>query len=233
MKLPHRRQFLHLAAGSAALPAVSRFAFAQAYPTRPITMIVPAPAGGPTDSITRILIEHMRSSLGQPIVIENGGGAGGTIAVGRAARANPDGYTLVVGNWGNFVVTGAIYSLAYDLQTAFEPISPWTTEPFIVVAKKTMAANNLRELVAWLKANSDKASDGDKRDRRPFAHLRGYLSAIDWHACSVCALPRSSPRDAGFGSGSSRRNGCRRLCRLASEKGGHHQDLRRCSQQPP
>jgi len=70
--------------------------------------------------------------------------------VGRAARANPDGYTLVVGNWGNFVVTGAIYSLAYDLQPAFEPISPWTTEPFIVVAKKTMAANNLRELVAWV-----------------------------------------------------------------------------------
>src|SRR5262245_49374582 len=122
MKLP-RRQFLHLVTGAAALPAVSRFAWAQAYPTRPITMIVPAPAGGPTDSITRILIEHMRSSLGQPIVIENWGGAGGTIAVGRAARANPDGYTLVVGNWGNFVVTGAIYSLAYDLQTAFEPIS--------------------------------------------------------------------------------------------------------------
>src|SRR5262249_18067145 len=124
MKLPHRRQFLHLAAGAAVLPGLLRIARALDYPTRPIT-----PAGGPTDSITRILIEHMRSSLGQPIVIENGGGAGGTIAVGRAARANPDGYTLVVGNWGNFVVTGAIYSLAYDLQAAFEPISPWTTEP--------------------------------------------------------------------------------------------------------
>jgi tripartite-type tricarboxylate transporter receptor subunit TctC len=174
MKLPHRRQFLHLAAGAAALPAVSRVAQAQAYPTRPITMIVPAPAGGPTDSITRILIEHMRSSLGQPIVIENGGGAGGTIAVGRAARANPDGYTLVVGNWGNFVVTGAIYSLAYDLQTAFEPISPWTTEPFIVVAKKTMAANNLRELVAWLKANSDKASIGTSGIGGP-SHISGVI----------------------------------------------------------
>src|SRR5215831_3473314 len=169
MKLP-RRNFLHLAAGAAALPAVSRFAFAQAYPARPITMIVPAPAGGPTDSITRILIE----SLGQPIVIENGGGAGGTIAVGRAARANPDGYTLVVGNWGNFVVTGAIYSLAYDLQTAFEPISPWTTEPFIVVAKKTMAANNLRELVAWLKANSDKASMGTSGIGGP-SHISGVI----------------------------------------------------------
>src|SRR5215831_10224779 len=169
MKLP-RRNFLHLAAGAAALPAVSRFAFAQAYPARPITMIVPAPAGGPTDSITRILIE----SLGQPIVIENGGGAGGTIAVGRAARANPDGYTLVVGNWGNFVVTGAIYSLAYDLQTAFEPISPLTTEPFIVVAKKTMAANNLRELVAWLKANSDKASMGTSGIGGP-SHISGVI----------------------------------------------------------
>ena len=89
MKLPHRRQFLHLAAGAAALPAVSRVAWAQTYPTRPITMIVPAPAGGPTDSITRILIEHMRSSLGQPIVIENGGGAGGTIAVGRQRAPIP------------------------------------------------------------------------------------------------------------------------------------------------
>ena len=232
MKLPHRRQFLHLAAGAAALPAVSRVARAQAYPSRPITMIVPAPAGGPTDSITRILIEHMRSSLDQPIVIENGGGAGGTIAVGRAARANPDGYTLVVGNWGNFVVTGAIYSLAYDLQTAFEPISPGTREPFIVVARKTMAANNLR-VGCLAEGKFRQGIDGHKRDRRPFAHLRGYLSAIDWHAWSVCALSRSSPRDAGFGSGSGRRNGCRRLCRLASEKGGHHQDLRRCSQQPP
>ena len=173
MKLP-RRNFLHLAAGAAALPSVSRIAWAQAYPTRPITMIVPAPAGGPTDSITRILIEHIRSSLGQPIVIENGGGAGGTIAVGRAARANPDGYTLVVGNWGNFVVTGAIYSLAYDLQPAFEPISPWTTEPFIVVAKKTMAANNLRELVAWLKANSDKASMGTSGIGGP-SHISGVI----------------------------------------------------------
>ena len=94
--------------------------------------------------------------------------------VGRAARANPDGYTLVVGNWGNFVVTGAIYSLAYDLQTAFEPISPWTTEPFIVVAKKTMAANNLRELVAWLKANSDKASIGTSGIGGP-SHISGVI----------------------------------------------------------
>ena len=89
---PHllgRRRFLHLAAGAAALPGVSRVAWAQPYPARPITMIVPAPAGGPTDSITRILIEHMRSSLGQPIVIENGGGAGGTIAVGRQRAPIP------------------------------------------------------------------------------------------------------------------------------------------------
>src|SRR5258707_4746825 len=107
MKLP-RRRFLHLAAGAAALPAVSGIATAQTYPTRPITIVVGAAAGGPTDTIGRIITEHMRMSLGQTIVIENNGAAAGSIAHGRVARAAPDGYTLSLGNWGTHVVNGAV-----------------------------------------------------------------------------------------------------------------------------
>src|SRR5262249_21504474 len=114
MKLP-RRKFLHLAACTAALPVVSRFAWAQAYPTRPITIVVPYPAGGPTDTLARILAEHMRISLGQPIIIENVTGACGTIGVGRVARAAPDGYTVSIGHWQTHVLNGASYQLQYDV----------------------------------------------------------------------------------------------------------------------
>jgi tripartite-type tricarboxylate transporter receptor subunit TctC len=107
MKLP-RRQFLHLASGAAALPAVSRIARAQAYPTRPITMIIPFSAGGPSDVIGRLLAERMRATLGQSVLVENSTGAGGTIGVGRVARAAPDGYTLGIGIWSTHVVNGAI-----------------------------------------------------------------------------------------------------------------------------
>src|SRR5262245_21468907 len=118
MKLP-RRRFLHLAAGAAALPAVSSMAWAQAYPSRPITIVVPFPAGGSTDVIGRILAEKMRASLGQTIIIENVGGAGGSIGVGRVARATPDGYTLDIGQWDTHVANGATYTLNYDLQNGF------------------------------------------------------------------------------------------------------------------
>jgi hypothetical protein len=118
MKLP-RRQFLHVAASAAALPVVSQIARAQTYPSRPITMIVPYPAGGPTDTIARLLGERMRASLGQPVVIENVAGAGGNIGVGRVAAAG-DGYTLSIGHWGSH---GAIYTLPYDLLTDLEPVA--------------------------------------------------------------------------------------------------------------
>ena len=110
MKLP-RREVLQLAASAAALPVVSRIARAQTYPSRPLTMIVPYPAGGPTDTIARLLGERMRASLGQPIIIENVAGAGGNIGVGRVARAAGDGYTVGIGHWGSHVVNGAIYTL--------------------------------------------------------------------------------------------------------------------------
>jgi tripartite-type tricarboxylate transporter receptor subunit TctC len=152
MKLA-RRKFLHLAAGAAALPAVSRVARAQTYPTRPITMIVPLAAGGGTDVVARVLAERMRGPLGQPIIIENVTGAEGSIGAGRAARARPDGYTITIGFLGSHVVNGAYYSLPYDVINDFAPISLLVTFPIVLFARKTMPAQSLNELIAWLKAN--------------------------------------------------------------------------------
>src|SRR5215510_2838641 len=113
MKLP-RRKFLHLAAGAAALPAVPRIGWAQAYPTRPITMIVPFAPGGVSDVMGRLMAEPLRAFLGQPVIVENVGGATGSIGVGRAVRAAADGYTLSIGTISSHVLTGALYSLQYD-----------------------------------------------------------------------------------------------------------------------
>jgi tripartite-type tricarboxylate transporter receptor subunit TctC len=154
-----RRRFLRLVAGAAALPAVSRNASAQAYPTRPITMIVPFAAGSAADVYGRIFAERIRERLGQPIIIENIGGADGSIGTGRAARAKPDGYTIEFGGLPNHVLNGAFYSLNYDLLNGFAPISPLITTPYFLYAKKTVPARNLTELIAWLKSNP-KASAG-------------------------------------------------------------------------
>lgn len=144
---------------SAALVAAGR-ADAQTFPSKPITIVVPFAAGGPIDTTTRTIAEHMRSSLGQTIVIENVTGAAGGIAAGRVARAKPDGYTLVTGIWGTHVANGAIYKLQYDVQKDFEPVGLLTSNPLLIVSKKDMPAANLTELVAWLKANPGKASQG-------------------------------------------------------------------------
>src|SRR5262245_25674279 len=122
MKLP-RRQFLHLAAGAVALPTAPRFAWAQAYPTRPVTLIVPFPAGGATTTLARVLAEHMKTTLGQPIVVENVGGASGSIGTTRVARAAPDGYTLSFGNWASHVGSGAMIPLQSDLLKDLEPVA--------------------------------------------------------------------------------------------------------------
>jgi tripartite-type tricarboxylate transporter receptor subunit TctC len=159
MKL-RRRQFLQLAAGAAALPAVSRIARAQTYPTRPITIVVPFAPGAGTDMIARIIAERMRALLGQTGLIENVTGAGGSIGVGRVARAAPNGYALSIGNWASHVLNGALYTLQYDLLTDFEPVALLTSNPLIIVAKKEMPADDLKGLIAWLKANPDKASAG-------------------------------------------------------------------------
>ena len=171
MKLP-RRRFLHLAAGAAALPAVSRIAWAQAYPTRPITMIVPAAAGGPTDTIGRILAQRMQVTLGQNVIIENVGGASGTLGTGRVVRAAPDGYTIGLGGWNHYVVNGAVYPLQYDLLNDFAPVSLIAAGPQLILSKKDIPANTLQELIAWLKARPDDVTFGTGGVAAP-GHISG------------------------------------------------------------
>jgi tripartite-type tricarboxylate transporter receptor subunit TctC len=153
-----RRRFLHLVGSVAALTVVSRIAPAQQFPARLITLVVPYPAGGPADAIARIVGERMRVSLGQPIIVENVSGAGGTIGVSRVARAAPDGYTLSIGQLNSHVFSGAVYSTPYDLRKDFAPIVLLTTNPLMVVGRKDFPAKNIGELVAWLKANPDRGS---------------------------------------------------------------------------
>lgn len=140
---------------SAAVPAMS-----ETYPARPITMVLPFAAGGPTDTLSRIIAERMRVSLGQPVIIENVTGAAGTIGVGRVARAAADGYTLSVGPFNSHVLTGAIYNLPFDLLKDFEPVALIANNPSVVVSKKDLPAKDLKELIAWVKANQDKVSVG-------------------------------------------------------------------------
>ena len=131
-------------------------AHAQAYPSRPITLIVPFPPGGSTDTVARIMAEKMAAILGQPVILENVGGAGGSIAVGRLARANPDGYTIDIGQWDTHVGS-IIYKIDFDLQKDFAPIGLMTINPQLLVAKKNLPANDLKALVAWMKANPGEA----------------------------------------------------------------------------
>jgi tripartite-type tricarboxylate transporter receptor subunit TctC len=156
MTLP-RRRFLRLAAGAVSLPALSRAARAQAYPTRPITMIVPFNAGGPTDIVARVIGEHMSRTLGQQIVIENVVGAGGTTGSTRAMRANPDGYTIELGQIGTHAVAVALYpNLAYKPDVDFAPIGLVVDQAVVIVARKDFPPNDLNEFAAYLKANADK-----------------------------------------------------------------------------
>jgi len=129
---------------------------AQPYPSRPITLVVPFPPGGSTDTVARIMAERMRPVLGQPLVVENVGGAGGSIGVGRVARAAPDGYTIDIGQWDTHVGS-IIYPLTYDLQKDFEPIGLISINPQLLVGKKALPADDLKALVAWMKANPGEA----------------------------------------------------------------------------
>src|SRR5262245_58902713 len=157
MKLPHRRRFLHLATGAAALATASCLAQAQTYPTRPVTMIVGFAAGGPTDVIARIVAEHMSRTLGQQVVIENVLGAGGTIGGTRAMRAAPDGHTLVMGNMGTHAASVALVpNLAYKPDVDFETVGLAAGTPVLVVARKDFPAKDLPEFSAYAKANAGK-----------------------------------------------------------------------------
>ena len=135
-------------------------ALAQDFPTRQITIIVPFAAGGPTDTIARILSERMRVSLGQPVLIENVTGASGSIGGARVVRSPPDGYTLAIGHWATHVLNGAILTLSYDVLGDFEPVGLIATGPQLIIGKKALPAKTLTEFIAWLKDNPGKAAAG-------------------------------------------------------------------------
>ncbi len=155
MKLKSLISALFLAlVSTAGVPAAS----ADTYPSKPVTIVVPFAPGGATDVLPRLFAERLQAELGQPVVIENVGGAGGTIGMQRVARAAPDGYTIVCGNWTTFVSNGAIMKTAYDVVTDFEPVILLPGNSHVIAARKDLPASNLAELVTWLKANQDKVS---------------------------------------------------------------------------
>ena len=180
---------------TSALPLL-RPAQAETYPARPITVVVPFPAGGPSDVTARILADRMRDTLGQPLVIENVGGAAGSIGTGRVARAAPDGYTLVLGYWGTHVANAALYKLTYDVQTDFEPVALLPSQPQILVGKKGLPVDDLKGLIAWLKANPEKASQGTAGvGTRP--PPRPAITEADGNSVCVRSISRGSPGHAG------------------------------------
>src|SRR6478609_7057680 len=144
-----RRQFLHLAAGAVVLPAMPVAAQAQAFPSHPITMIVPVSAGGAMDMLARIVAQGMSASLGQPVIIENVTGASGAIGVGRVARATPDGYTLSYAAFATHVVSAATMTLPYDVIADFEPVALISATPWLIAAKNNLPANDLKSLVPY------------------------------------------------------------------------------------
>jgi len=149
-------------------------AAADDYPSRPITLVVPLSVGGSTDVIGRLMAEGLRKQLNQTIVVENTSGAGGTIGVNRVVHAAPDGYTMLIGQWGTNVATGAIYDLKFDLLKDLDPVGLIATQPFLIVARHDIPANNLKELIAWIKANPDKATEGNSGIGSP-SHVSGIL----------------------------------------------------------
>jgi tripartite-type tricarboxylate transporter receptor subunit TctC len=156
---------------------------AQGYPTHAVAMVVPFSAGGPTDTIARILAARMSSALGQTVVVENTTGAGGSIGVGRVARAAPDGYTLSIGNSGSHVTTGAIYRLPFDLLKDLEPVALVASNPQLIVSKNAAPAKDLGELVAWVKANQEKISIGSAG-----AGTSSHLSGVQFQSVTGTRL---------------------------------------------
>ena len=131
---------------------------AQPFPAKPITLVLALPAGGAVDALARVMVDHMRGTLGRPIVVENMGGAGGTLSIGRVVRSTPDGYTLGMGALGQYVISGAVYTLNYDMLADLAPVARLPDVPYWMVVRKELPANNLQELASWLKSNGDKAT---------------------------------------------------------------------------
>src|SRR5215813_4513467 len=204
----------------AAVPgALSNEAAAQSYPSRPITMIVPFPAGGPTDAIGRIVAEAMRTRLGQPVIIENAPGGAGRVAAARAVRAAPDGYTLSLGNTGTHVFNGAIHNLPFDLQRDFAPVAAMTMQPMIIDGRHSLPAKDLRELIAWAESQRRQSDPGHGRSGQRLACLGLLLSTRNrdavsirtlhrvWHARPDCRADRYDDRPGGqFGTAGARGN---------------------------
>jgi tripartite-type tricarboxylate transporter receptor subunit TctC len=155
--LEMRMKVLILAA-FAAMSCGACLAHADTYPSRPITIVVPFAPGGATDVLPRLFAERLQVALGQPVVIENVSGAGGTIGLARVAKADPDGYTIVCGNWSTFVSNGAVYKTSYDVVKDFEPVVILPANSHVIAATKSVPASNLKELVDWTKANQSKVS---------------------------------------------------------------------------
>jgi tripartite-type tricarboxylate transporter receptor subunit TctC len=172
-----RRRALTLSAGSLGLawPLLTR---AQSYPSKPITIVVPFAAGGPTDTIARVIGEGLQTALGQTVIVDNVSGAAGTIGVGRVARAAPDGYTISIGQWGSHVANGAIYKLPYDLLADFAPVAWIATGTPLIVSRNSIPAATLQEFIAWLKANPGKAMEGTSGVGSP-QHIAGvYFQSV-------------------------------------------------------
>ena len=171
-KLP-RRRFLQLVASAAAVPAAPIVATSQeSYPTRPVRLLVGYPAGGPADTVARLTAQWLSDRLGQQVVVENRVGAASNIAAEAVVRSPPDGYTLSVGFLGTHVLNGAIYPLQYDVLKDFEPVALLASNPQLIVAKNALPAKSLNELIAWLKGNPGKASQGTAGVGSP-AHVSG------------------------------------------------------------
>ena len=169
---------------------------AQDFPSRHVTLVVPLAAGGSTDTIGRIIAEGMRPHLGQTVIVENTPGAGGTTGVIRVARSAPDGYTLQIGQWGTNVASGAVHDLPIDLLKDLEPVALISTQPSLIVGRKDLPPNNLKELIAWLKANPDKVTVGNAGTGQPEPCVRIVLPEHDRRPSSssfrIAAPARSS-----------------------------------------
>ncbi len=168
-----RRTFLQLAAGAGAAATQLRFAFADTFPSRPITIVCPFAAGGATDVLARVVADPMSKSLGQTIIVEDVTGAAGAIGVAKVVRSSADGYTLSVGTLTTHVLIGGLYKLDFDLLNDLTPIAELGYEPLLICVKNGLPAKNLQELIAWLKANPDKANVGI-----PGAGSTGNLAGI-------------------------------------------------------
>jgi tripartite-type tricarboxylate transporter receptor subunit TctC len=161
MTRPHRRQFLRLAAGAMALPGAARVAWAQAYPTRPVTLVVPFAAGGAFDVIARVMSPRLTETLGQQVVVENVGAAAGIVASNRVAHAAADGYTVLLGTVGTHAYNPALYKkLPYDPVADFAPVGLIAEQPLVLIARKDYPANTLPDFIAYAKANAAKLQYG-------------------------------------------------------------------------